>query len=105
MIVLPLPPKCQVIGHALPCMVYKVLRCRPNALYSGCSRRQTLHQLSYISHLDKSFPLVLYFVYVGRCLCTQYKPGAHGGQNRATDPLELELQTGVSHHVAAENQT
>ncbi|KRY97581.1 hypothetical protein T11_4401 [Trichinella zimbabwensis] len=25
-------------------------------------------------------------------------PGAHGGQKRASDPLELELQMVVSHH-------
>jgi hypothetical protein len=32
-------------------------------------------------------------------------PGAHGGQNRASDLLELELQTVVRHHTGAGNRT
>ena len=35
------------------------------------------------------------------CLCTTYMPGAYGVQKRVLDPLELELQTVVSHHVDA----
>jgi hypothetical protein len=30
-------------------------------------------------------------------------PGAHGGQNKASDSLELELRVGVSSHVGAGN--
>ena len=37
------------------------------------------------------------------CLCATCMPGAHGGQEK--DPLELELQMLVSHHVGARNQT
>lgn len=32
-------------------------------------------------------------------LCTTRVPGAHGGKKKASDPLEMELQTIVSHHV------
>ena len=32
-------------------------------------------------------------------------PGAHGGQNKASDSLELELRVGVSSHVGAGNWT
>jgi hypothetical protein len=41
-------------------------------------------------------------VHVWLCtLCVQ----ARGGQKRALDPLELELQMVASHHVGAGNQT
>ena len=33
------------------------------------------------------------------CLCTMYVPSAFGVQKRALDPLELESQMTVSHHV------
>lgn len=33
------------------------------------------------------------------CPCTPCIPGAHEGQKRVTEPLELELQTAVSHHM------
>lgn len=33
------------------------------------------------------------------CLCTVLLPGAYKGPKRASDPLELELYPGVSHHV------
>lgn len=39
------------------------------------------------------------------CLCTMYKPGAHRGQEKTGDPLELEIQVAVSCHVDTENQT
>lgn len=32
-------------------------------------------------------------------ICTTCVPGAHGGRKKASDPLEMELQTIVSHHV------
>ena len=36
--------------------------------------------------------------------CTYlYTPGPHGGQEKAMEPLDLELQVVVSHHVVAEN--
>jgi len=34
-----------------------------------------------------------------------YKPGARGGQRKASDPLGVELHTVVSHHVGAGNRT
>lgn len=34
-------------------------------------------------------------------LCTMCVLGAHKGQKVAMDPLELELQTDVGHHVGA----
>lgn len=37
------------------------------------------------------------------CLCTTDVPGAHEVQKRASYPLELELQIGVSHYVGAGN--
>lgn len=44
-----------------------------------------------------------YFMfYVHICLCTAY---SYGGQKRATNHLELELEMIVSHGVASENQT
>ena len=39
------------------------------------------------------------------CVCIMHVPGAHGGQNRASDLLELELQTVVRHHTGAGNRT
>lgn len=39
---------------------------------------------------------------VSQCLCVPYAlPSTHGGQMWASDVLELELQTAVSHHVGA----
>ena len=43
-----------------------------------------------------------FYLYIYMCV---YLPVAHGVQKRALDPLELELQMVVSHHVGAENQT
>jgi hypothetical protein len=37
------------------------------------------------------------------CLCTMCVPCAHKGQKRASDPLELDFQTVVSHHMGAGN--
>ena len=36
-------------------------------------------------------------------MCTMCMPGAFGGQKRALDPLELELQMAVSHHPGVRN--
>lgn len=47
---------------------------------------------------------VLFCLYV--CLCTACIPDVHRGQKgqkRAPDPLELELQVVVSHHMDAGN--
>lgn len=38
------------------------------------------------------------------CICTTCMPGVLGGQKRALDPLQLELQTAVSHNVGAGNK-
>lgn len=43
------------------------------------------------------------FLYM--CLCTTFVHGVHGGQKRLEDPMGLELQTGVGHHVGAESGT
>lgn len=37
------------------------------------------------------------------CKCTTCKSGTCKGQKRASDPVELELQTVSSHHVGAGN--
>ena len=39
------------------------------------------------------------------CMSIIYVSGAHEDQKRASDPLELELQTVVSHHVGAGDWT
>lgn len=36
-------------------------------------------------------------------VCTLYVSGAHGDQKRVLDPLELELETVMRHHVGAGN--
>ena len=38
------------------------------------------------------------------CMCTMCVSVAGRGQKRVSDPLELELQMVVSHHVGAENK-
>jgi hypothetical protein len=38
-----------------------------------------------------------------KCLHTTYMSGDHSGHKRMLDPLELELQKVVSHHVAGGN--
>jgi hypothetical protein len=37
-------------------------------------------------------------------MCNTWMPATHAGQKNALDPLELELQMIVNHHVGAENQ-
>lgn len=37
------------------------------------------------------------------CIYTMFKTGAHEGQKRQLDPLEVELQLLVSCHMGAEN--
>ena len=44
------------------------------------------------------FPVCMYVV----CMCTICLPGDCGGQESTSDPLELELQMVVSHHVCSE---
>ena len=39
------------------------------------------------------------------CVCITWMANAYGGQKRALDPLELELETVVSCHVYARNRT
>lgn len=41
----------------------------------------------------------LFYLHV--CLCIKWLSCAHGGQNRALDPLELELLIIISRHVGA----
>lgn len=62
-------------------------------LYSGAIYWKTYY----------SFALwYMYFAHVSLCITCAH--GAHGGQKRAQDPLELQLQRLESHHVHARNQ-
>ena len=50
----------------------------------------------------------MYFMYMFGfhvCMCTMCMPGTCGGQNRTSDPRELEYQMVVSYHMDAEHQT
>lgn len=38
-------------------------------------------------------------VYLHVCIDTMCMPGAHGGQKKASNPLELELEKVVGHHA------
>lgn len=38
------------------------------------------------------------------CLCITYRPGACGVRKRLTDPLELDLQMVLSHHVGTRDK-
>lgn len=40
-------------------------------------------------------------MYMVLCLGTKYMPGVHGDQKIVSDPLEVELQMIVSHHMGA----
>lgn len=44
---------------------------------------------------------LVYFLYVS--VFPACVPGAQGGQKRSSDPLKLELQMIVSHHLGARN--
>ena len=66
-----------------------------------------VHSL-YQSHVDLCIAAVECFcvcvlsclcVCVCVCVCIIWMPGAHGGQKRTLDPLELKLLMVVSHHV------
>lgn len=63
----------------------------------------------YPSTLILNFKIILkMYDYVSGCLACLYvvhhgMPGAHRGQKRVLDPLELELQTVVKHHVGTGN--
>ena len=39
------------------------------------------------------------------CLCATYMPGACRGQKKASDPMQLKLQTAVSCHTGAGSRT
>jgi hypothetical protein len=39
------------------------------------------------------------------CMCSVFVPDTHRGQNKALNPLKLELQTVISQHVGAGNRT
>lgn len=39
------------------------------------------------------------------CLCATCVPGAHKGQKRAPDPLDLELDVAVSHNVGPKDRS
>ena len=43
-------------------------------------------------------------VYLCECMCATCMSGACRGQKRASDPLEVDLQAAVCHHVGAEKQ-
>lgn len=45
----------------------------------------------------------MFSLHVG--LCIVYMVGTHEGQKMASEPLELELQTGVSQHTGSGNWT
>ena len=45
----------------------------------------------------------MYMLYLYVCLCTTCVPITHGELKSALDPLELEFQTVVAHHVGAGN--
>lgn len=55
------------------------------------------------SYLFLFYVSVFFFLHI--CLCTMCLPRAHGGHNRVSDPLELELWRTVSYHAGAEIQT
>lgn len=47
---------------------------------------------------------MLWMFYLFVCHCTMCMSGAHGGQKRTVDSLELELQMVGNHHRAAGNR-
>ena len=49
--------------------------------------------------------LLLFLFYEHGYICVPWVSSSHGGQKRASDPLKLELQTIVSYHMGAGNQT
>lgn len=61
--------------------------------------------MSYSVHFFKL--LKIHFICVYRSFACMYvcMPDAGGGQTGTLDPLGLELQTAVRHHVGAINQT
>lgn len=38
-------------------------------------------------------------------MCTTFLPGTRGGQERASDPLELVLEMTISHHEGSRKET
>ena len=49
------------------------------------------------------FVLCVFCLHV--CICTTFLLGAHGGQKRVLDSLEIELWVVINHCVGAGNQT
>lgn len=66
---------------------------------------QTLSEKSviriYVFFFPLRFPHFISCVRVFCLLCTAGVPGPCGGQQRALDPLDLQLQTDVRSHVGA----
>ena len=66
------------------------------------------HTLSFsffffgFSRLPLTFMHCVYFYFLV-CLCLMYKSSSCGDERKALDPLELELQAVVSHHVGGES--
>jgi hypothetical protein len=63
------------------------------------ARRHIGYTMHFNIHL---FFLKIYLSYVlaiSLCVCTTCVPGAHGGQKRVWDSLELGLWIGVSHYL------
>lgn len=56
--------------------------------------------MSFMENVGFFFLLCVWVFCLHLYLCV---PDTHGNQKRALDPLEFELQIGVSHHVGAEN--
>lgn len=53
----------------------------------------------------KDYFILCIWEFVGMYACASHVCSAHGGQRRALEGLQLSLQTTVSHHVGAGNQT
>lgn len=57
----------------------------------------------------KRIYLFLFYLYdrftcMNACMCTMFTLGAHRDQKKASESLELDLWTGISCHVGAENR-
>ena len=71
----------------------------------------TLEEQPVFLIFESSLQLLFHFLEWVFCLhvlheyCKLHECNAHGGLKRALDPLELEVQTVVSYHICAENQT
>jgi hypothetical protein len=73
--------------------IYLILLCSRVSLQTDLFQQfRTMDRLEVVV-------ICVWVVYVYVCLCTMCVPGAHGGQKRAPDPLDLELEMVVMHHV------